>query len=155
MFVPVLLCALLAGATHHGFPTAEAAAREALARLQAEDREGLLALAMGETEFRNVVYPRLPASRPERNTSAGFIWGQHEMRHLDDFDRTFRRFRGQQWELVELDFTGETTDYGEFRVHRGSRLTVRSPDGTERTVRLFGSMLERDGEFRIYSFISR
>ncbi len=135
-------------------PTAEAVVREALARLRAEDREGLLALAMNQEEFRRIVYPRLPASRPERNTSADFIWSQHEMRHVEGFDRTFRRFRGQQWELVKLEFTGETTDYGDYRVHRNSRLVVRTPDGAERTVRLFGSMLERDGAFKIYSFIA-
>jgi len=109
--------------------------------------------AMSEAEFRNVVYPRLPASRPERNTSADFLWGMQTDRQRAYFAETWSEYRGADWELVRLEFTGETTDYGDFLVHRDSRLVVRSPDGVERAVRLFGAILERDGAFKIYSFI--
>ncbi len=150
----LLLAAACGGAgLENGRPTPEAAARAALDRLEAEDRDGLLALSVSEDEFRNLVYPGLPASRSERNTSADFLWFRHGMRQSADLDRTFGRFRGQEWELVELSFEGGTTDFGAFRVHRDSRVVVRAPDGRERTLRLFGSMLERGGQFKIYSFI--
>jgi len=76
-----------------------------------------------------------------------------QMRQQVYFGETYGRFRGQDWELVRLEFTGETTDYGGFLVHRDSRMIVRSTDGAERSVRLFGAILEQDGAFKIYSFI--
>ena len=50
---------------------------------------------------------------------------------------------------------GETTDYGQFLIHRENYVEVVRPDGTRDQLRLFGSLLETDdGRFKIYSFIN-
>lgn len=49
---------------------------------------------------------------------------------------------------------GETTDYCPFLVHRKTVLTVRSPDGKQRALRIFGSMLEQDRRYKIFSFVT-
>ena len=67
---------------------------------------------------------------------------------------TLNRYQGRSFELVAVDFVGETTDYGPFRVHREAVLTVRAPDGERATLRIFGSMLEQDGRYRILSFVT-
>ena len=56
-------------------------------------------------------------------------------------------------ELVSVDFDGESTVYGTFTVHRESRLTVRDQEGTERDVRLFGSILQRGDEYKLFSYL--
>lgn len=135
-------------------PTPEEAARRALDLIAAGDRAALLDLALGETEFREAVYPELPASRPERNTSADFVWRSLHQKSRNSLAFTLDRYAGQRLELVAVDFLGETTDYGSYRVHRKTALTVRRPDGTETVVRLFGSMIERAGRYRIFSFVT-
>lgn len=135
-------------------PSPEDAARDAIALIAAGDREALLEVALTEAEFREVVYPELPASRPERNTSADFVWGTLRQRSRHSLAFTLDRYRGEPLELVAVDFLGETTDYGAFRVHRETALTVRRPDGERSVVRLFGSMIERHGRFKIFSFVT-
>ena len=49
---------------------------------------------------------------------------------------------------------GESTDYGPFQVHREAVLTVRAPDGERRTLRIFGSMLEQDGRYQVFGFVT-
>ena len=134
--------------------TPEATARLALERIASGDREGLLALALTETEFREVVYPELPASRPERNTSADYLWRGLRQKSRNALAFTFDRHAGAPLELLAVDFLGETTDYGTYRVHRKTALTVRAPDGKKSVVRVFGSMIERGGEYKIFSFVT-
>lgn len=148
--VPGAASAPLAGSQ----ATPEAVAREALERVAAGDREALLSISLSETEFREVVYPELPASRPERNTSADFVWRGLNQKSRNSLAFTLDRYAGQRLELVAVDFLGETTDYGSYRIHRQTALTVRRPDGAKTVVRLFGSMIERAGRYRIFSFVT-
>lgn len=134
--------------------TPEAVARQALEEIAAGDREALLAIALDEAEFREVVYPALPASRPERNTSADFVWRGLNQKSRNSLAFTLDRYTGRPLELVAVDFLGETTDYGSYRVHRKTALTVRTPEGGQRVVRLFGSMIERAGRYKIFSFVT-
>ncbi len=135
------------------FPSAEAAASEFLARLEGGDATALRRLILTEAEFRASVYPALPASRPERNTSAEFLWGLMGPRSRNSLAETLGRYGGRRLELLSVDFLGETTDYGPFRVHRETVLTVRDESGERMVVRLFGSMIEQDGRFKLYSFV--
>ena len=132
----------------------EAAARRALALIAAGDADGLGEIALSEAEFRDLVYPALPASRPERNTSADFVWSMLRQRSRNSLAFTLNRYRGQPLALEAVDFDGETTDYGAFRVHRETALAVRLPDGKRSVVRVFGSMIEQDGRFKIFSFVT-
>ena len=136
------------------FASPEEAAREALALVRAGDAERLSRLALTESGFRAAVYPRLPASRPERNTSADFLWEMLDQRSRSSLAYTLDRYGGRSYELIAVDFVGETTDYGPFRVHRDTVLTVRTPDGDRGTLRIFGSMLEQQGRYQIFSFVT-
>ena len=136
------------------FDSPEEAARQALEFVAQGDAESLSQLSLGEADFREAVYPRLPASRPERNTSAAFLWGMLHQRSRNALAFTLNRHRGQRYELIAVDFVGETTDYGPFQVHRETVLTVETPDGERGTLRLFGSMLEQDGRYKIFSFVT-
>lgn len=135
------------------FPSPEDAAEAFLSALEAGDPETLRSLALTEREFAEAVYPLLPASRPERNTSAEFLWGLSEPRSRNSLAGALSRHGGTRLELVAVDFLGETTDYGAFRVHRETVLTVRTPGGDRRVIRLFGSMIEQDRRYKLYSFV--
>jgi hypothetical protein len=55
--------------------------------------------------------------------------------------------------LRSVRFLGEATTYGDVTVHRHTAVEVAAPDGTTRTVKLFGSMIEQDGNWKIFSFV--
>ncbi len=136
------------------FDAPEEAARQALELVAEGDAEGLSQLALQEADFREAVYPRLPAARPERNTSAEFLWEMLHQRSRSSLAYTLDRYGGRRYELIAVDFVGETTDYGPFRIHRETVLSVRAPSGERGAVRIFGSMLEQGGRYQIFSFVT-
>ena len=131
----------------------EAVARAVVKGLAERNLEALRALAVTETEFRDLVWPRLPASRPERNLPLDYVW-----RDLSTKSDLNLRARLGGWEdrgfvLVSVDFKGGADDYGTYRVHRETVLVLRDRDGREETGRLFGSLIEHKGRFKVFSYV--
>lgn len=52
-----------------------------------------------------------------------------------------------------LEFQGGTEDYGTFKVHRETILILKDRDAREQTGRLFGSILEYRGRFKVFSYV--
>ena len=137
----------------HTFGSPEAVAEAVLDALAEDDGERLLALALSEMEFRTVVWPELPSSRPERGLPFEYAWGDLHQKSSNELRRLVARAGGRRYELLDMTFDGESTLYETFTVHRDSRLRVRDPEGIERDVRLFGSVLQRGGEYKLFSYV--
>ena len=137
----------------HAFESPEAVAEAVLGALAAEDGPRLLALALSELEFRTVVWPELPSSRPERGLPFEYAWGDLHQKSTNELRRLLARAGGGRYELLGMTFDGESTPYETFTVHRESRLKVRDPEGIERDVRLFGSVLQRGCEYKLFSYV--
>jgi hypothetical protein len=163
--LPVLLVVLaiasLAGCSRpsppplsHTFESPDALAREVLARLARNDKAGLQALALTRDEFAAHVYPKLPASRPERNTSLSFVWGRLKQQSDLSLAANMARHGGRGYTLQEVTFEGETSDYGTFTVQRESVLVVRTTEGVVERIRIFGSMLVMDGRYKVFSYVT-
>jgi hypothetical protein len=135
------------------FDSPESAARAFLAALEADDPVELSALALNEPEFRCLVWPHLPASRPETNLSLQFVWGDLSFKSRNALAWTRHYYGGQRFELRELRFAGATSDYGAFTVSRDTRLVVSDARGETASVQLFGSMLRCRGRYKLFSFV--
>ena len=138
---------------HHTFSSPEALSRAVLTALADNHVDTLRALALDELEFRDAVWPDLPASRPERNVPFDYAWGDLRQKSSNAFRRLVARYGGRRYELVEVHFAGETTQYRTYQVHRETVLDLLDEDGEEVRLALFGSILERDGEFKLFSFV--
>lgn len=135
------------------FESPEALAREVLARLARQDQGGLRELALTRDEFAGHVWPKLPASRPERNTPLSFVWGRLEQQSALSLAGTMSRLGGTAYTLQDVRFEGDTTDYGSFSVRRKSVLVVRTPSGTIEPIKVFGAMLTQGGRYKVFSFV--
>jgi len=135
-----------------GAPSAEALAREVLEAVRTADRGQLDRLAITEQEFRRLVWPRLPASRPERNLPFSFVWGDLRQKSQATLGGTIETYRGRLLELVSVSF-GETTDYVDYTVHRAATFRVRDTAGRESEIRACGSFLEMDGIWKVFSYV--
>jgi hypothetical protein len=142
------------GRTLHGAEASTTSvAVKVVSAFNSHDVAALEAVALTEGEFREVVWPRLPAARPERNLSWDYVWND-----LSSKSRLHLRARMEAWQSLRYEvegvrFEGESTDYGSYRVHRDARVQLRTPDGRQMSARLFGSMIERDGRFKVFSYI--
>ena len=134
-------------------PSSEALARAVLDAVARSDRTALEALALTEQEFRDRVWPDLPAARPERNLPFSYVWGDLRQKSQVGLARTLATHGGRRYELVRVRFAGPTTRYSHSEVHRETVLTVRDAEGANQDVRLFGSSVEGDGAWKVFSYV--
>ena len=135
------------------FASKEALARAVAGAIAARDARRLESLAISEAEFRESIWPQLPASRPEVGMPVDYVWADTSTKSRGHLARLLSTYGGRRLEIESVAFGRPTTNYGTFRVHGGTRLTVRTIEGEERTVRLLGSMVEAAGGWKVYSYI--
>ena len=131
----------------------EALAQAVLTAIEKRDVDALHALALNREEFTERVWPELPAARPERNLSPAFVWGDLNQKSNIMLRETLAAHGGKHYELVSIRFLGETTPYESYRVRRESELTVKDPEGATRQIRVFGSMIEKGGRYKVFSYV--
>jgi hypothetical protein len=138
----------------HTFSSEDALAERVLGALAARDITALQALPLSEGEFRDVVWPELPASRPDANVPLDYAWRTLAQNSRGHLAKTVHEHGGRRYRLLRVQFDGGSTSFRSFTVHRRARLVVRDAEGRERQLRLFGSVLERDHEFKLFSYVS-
>ena len=121
--------------------------------LSRKDLAALERLAVGEAEFQHLVWPKQPAARPGRNIPWDYAW-----KDLASKSRMQLRGRLNEWPdrgftLVEVTFEGDTTDYETYRIFRKSVVTLRDRDGQVTRARIFGSLIEQDGRYKVFSYL--
>jgi hypothetical protein len=146
-------CGALSRPLPNSHESAEALARAVLVAIEKRDGETLRALALNREEFTEHVWPDLPAARPERNLSPSFVWGDLNQKSNIMLRETLNAHGGKKYQLVSVHFRGETTEYESYRVRRESELTVKDANGTERQIRVFGSMIEKGGRYKVFSYV--
>lgn len=131
----------------------EALAASVLDALRAGDVARLEALALTEEEFRAHVWPELPAARPERNVPCDFVWTRLRQNSDAHLRRTLAGTANLDAELRGVTFTGLSSEYGDVTVHRDTTFRIVDDQGTEKFVRLFGSTIEQDGRYKVFSYV--
>lgn len=134
------------------YDSKDAAVTAFLQALTARDRDTLLRQAVSETEFLKHIWPQLPASRPDVGMPADRAWTEQAQRNANFLAQTLGEHGGRRYELVAASFEGSATTYGSFTIHPKTTLDIRDEFGV-REVRLFGSMIESGGRWKIYSFV--
>lgn len=137
----------------HARSTPTELASAVLEALERRDEAALRSLALSEQEFREHVWPDLPASRPERNLSLEYVWQDLRQKSDAGLVRTLATQGGRRYHLEDLQFRGGTTQYGTFKVHRESVAVLVDETGTRTEAHLFGSVLEKDGSLKVFSFV--
>lgn len=158
--MPVLLCASMAAGCarpaaplRNTFETPAALAAAVLDALAQGNVAVLQDLAVSETEFRERVWPELPASNPRRNLPVEYVWEDLRQKSQAYLRQTLAEHRGRRYRLVRVEFLGESTRYRTLTVARKAQLIVRDEHGEESAVRLFGSVLESEAEYKLLSYV--
>lgn len=120
--------------------------------LAVRDRARLERLALTEEEFREHVWPELPAARPERNLPVSYVWGDLHQKSQLSLSSILKQRGGQRFDLERVTFMG-VSHYPSYRVHRKTTLQVRDASGTQVPLRVCGSMIEKDGAWKVFSYV--
>jgi hypothetical protein len=131
----------------------ESLGRAVLAAVERHDADALRALALDRIEFTEHVWAELPAAQPNRNLSAGYVWGDLNQKSNTSLKRLLAEHGGKTYTLHSVRFLGDTTQYDTYLVHRESELTVMDADGTTGRLRLFGSVIEKNNRYKVFSYV--
>lgn len=142
-----------AGMLARTYETKAALARAVLDGFARRDADGLRALALDEHEFRRVVWPRLPSSRPGMNMPVDYAWRTLHQNSRGSLATLLHEHGGRRYELVDVAFAGEISERGALTIHRKGVLTVREGEAGEQRLRLFGSAIEHKGGWKLFSYV--
>ncbi len=131
----------------------EALGNAVLAAFKAGDIGALERLALTEDEFRTFVWPKLPASRPDRGVPFDFVWGMLKQNSSTYLRQTANALRGHDFTLKRVSFAGASSAYAGVVVHRETELLVTDANGNEQMIRVFGSTVEQEGRFKVFSYV--
>lgn len=124
-----------------------------LDKLKQEDREGIAAMALNRDEFEQNVWPYLPASEPDTNMTVDFVWGQLSVRSRSFLASLSSRYAGRDYRLQSIRVTGGREEGDGFTLYREVKLLLEETKGEQRELKLFGSVIEIKGCYKIFSFV--
>jgi len=139
----------------NGQPSLRALAELALQAAEAGDALALNSLRVTEREYKELFFPEFPEAGPGHNIPCDFHWYHLNVRSLKGVQDVIDEHAGRKYELLDVIATQGVESFKTFKAHKKVELKVRlSADGAEVQIRLFGSVMERAGEFKILSFPS-
>lgn len=111
----------------------------------------LFSLAVREDEFRDILWPEFPQSRP----ATGITWQDGWLflygRLHQGCGQAIRDYGGHWYHFVRFDRDASTTHYKNFNLYDGLILVTRDDEGTIQKFRWLRAAVERKGRFKIYS----
>ena len=81
-----------------------------------------------------------------------FAWGNLNKKCVRGVLKWLRQYGGKDYTFVRIRFTEPSRDYGSFNLRRGTVLTVRTPEGDEKDLKILGSVVEKNGRYRLLSY---
>lgn len=130
----------------------EALVNELFAALRADDTAAVRALALTPGEFAWLYYPQTKWTRPPYEMGPDLVWFQVSANSEKGLVRLSRRYGGQALRLEALLCPDSTLTEGPNVVTEGCRVRFAVADSAPRELRLFGSLLKRDGRYKFVSY---
>lgn len=124
--------------------------REVLEAIKSKDIKKLDALRINRDEFKKYLWPEFPASK--NNVPFDFAWDNLNGKTIKGMTRAITDFGGQDFELIYVTFEEKDEFYANFTIHTSALLNVAERSGHEKRLKFCGSIVERNGEFKLLSY---
>lgn len=135
-----------------GATSRAALVRQFIVALAAADTIELRRMMLTPREFADLVYPESPYTRPPYRQAPGLVWSQIESSGTTGLTRLLRRLGGQPLRYVAHVCRGQPQSQGANKIWQGCAVRMLNAVGQTVTARLFGSIIERDGEFKFVNY---
>ncbi|MEP6506880.1 MAG: hypothetical protein ABJC63_01540 [Gemmatimonadales bacterium] len=135
-----------------GASSRDSLVRNFLSSLQASDSAALKAMVLNAGEFAWLVYPESPYTRPPYTQAPALVWNQIENPSASGFTRLVRRLAGEKLAYAGYTCSKQSDRQGRNMIWTNCTVKVGEPGEKVRARRLFGSIIERDGQFKLVSF---
>jgi hypothetical protein len=118
--------------------------------LHAGSRDSLLRACVTDGEFRTILWPEFPQSRPATGVQWDDAWKILYARLHAGCSQAVRD-NGGHWYAFQRFESDSVTQYRNFRLHSGLVLVAKDDEGGVQRWRWLRSVAERKGSFKIYS----
>jgi hypothetical protein len=112
--------------------------------------DSLMAISIDEVEFREILWPEFPQSRPATGLTWEDAWRVLSARLLNGNNSALVGNAGRPCEFVRIE-VDSVTAYRNFKLHNGVTLVTRNARGELERQGWIRSIAERKGRFKIYS----
>lgn len=126
-----------------------------LEALEKKDTAALVGMMISEREFKEWLWCEFPASRPETNISSEFAWENHAYNSSKGLRLALRDFVGKKLYYVSHRFEEGEDKYQSFIIHTKTRVIVADTTGKEWEMKVFGSVVEMNGRYKLLSYRDR
>ena len=116
-----------------------------------EKLDSLFVLCVRNDEFKDILWPEFPQSRPATGITAGDGWMFLEARLHGGASNALSQYGGKHWNFVRFERYDSTQVFKNFKLHKGLVLWARSDDGQLERMTWFRAAVERKGRFKVYS----
>lgn len=135
----------------HGGPASLKGLGESVCRvLHKGNPDSLLALCVKSDEFREILWPEFPQSRPATglrwDDGWQILWGRLNGGSVS----AMREHEDHTWTFQKLEYL-KIVPYRNFRLYNNVKITAKNEEGMFEVFTFIRSIAERKGRFRIYS----
>jgi hypothetical protein len=138
-----------------GSPSREALVRRFVHALAANDTADLQRMAVRGREFADLYYPESPYTRPPYRQSPALAWSLIQNPSTSGLTRLVRRLGGKSIVYVSHRCDPKIAHEGRNVRYAGCLVRIVDERGDTVTKRYFGSILERDGQFKFLSYTNQ
>jgi hypothetical protein len=138
-----------------GSPSREALVRRFVRALAANDTADLQRMAVRGREFADLYYPESPYTRPPYRQSPALAWSLIQNPSTSGLTRLVRRLGGKSITYVGHRCDPKVVHEGRNVRYAGCLIRIVGEQGDTVTKRYFGSILERDGQFKFLSYTNQ
>ncbi|MDT8340049.1 MAG: hypothetical protein RQ751_00935 [Longimicrobiales bacterium] len=123
-----------------------------LAGLTAGDTLALDAVRLSEREHNEVIWPELPAARPEVNFPVDLAWQNIQLRNRRDLGRILPWYLGRTPDFRSVQCRGERQEFASFAVLTDCYIVFATAAEGELEARVFKDVLVRNGGYKIFRY---
>ena len=135
-----------------GAPSRDALVERFVSALEAADTAAIRAMLLTRAEFAWLYYPHTRFTAPPYELAPGLLWFQIENGTSRGFGRLLDRMGGRPVHAEGYACPSDPLVEGPHRTWESCVVHLSPPGGETRDLRLFGSILERDGVFKFVSY---
>jgi len=140
------------GSFKGGSSTPEKLIRRFVSAVARADTADLRTMLLDSREFADLVYPESPYTHAPYRQSPALVWNQIQNPSASGFTRLVRRLGGKPREYAGHE-CGPTADrQGRNLIWTGCIVRVIDPTGKVERHRLFGSVIQREKQFKFVSY---
>ena len=112
--------------------------------------DSLMALCVADSEFRVILWPEFPNSRPATGIQWDFAWSVLYGRQHGGCSQTIRDYGGHVYQFLSLQ-SDSVMLYKNFKLYSRVSLFVRDDQGQIEQWKWLRAVVERKGRYKIYS----